>query len=105
MVKPPGLESALREVVDDDDAAKQIMALVAEHVRADFVPVDQAATMLVTARLAELHNVLDHLGGIVDAQSDTGAYDDGHDVVLALLGYVAERRQTIKDLAARRPDG
>jgi hypothetical protein len=99
-----GMKRLLIEVAGslDPTVLRRIAEATTEHVDAHYLPHEETAQMVVTARLEELRFFQDMLAGLLDELTVGEALDE--DIMSRLIDYIAERRQAIKSLASRPGD-
>ncbi|MFE4370415.1 hypothetical protein ACFRMN_19650 [Streptomyces sp. NPDC056835] len=100
-----GIKRLLVEVAGSIDPVvlRRIVKETTGHVEANYLPHEETAQLIVTARLEELRLFQAVLAQLLDEIS-SGEPCDENDVISHLIDYVSERRAGVKDLAARKPD-
>jgi hypothetical protein len=100
-----GIKRLLVEVAGSIDPVvlRRIVKETAGHVEANYLPHDETAQLVVSARLEELQLFQRVIAAFLDDIS-SGEILDENDLVERLIEWFSGRRKVVRALAARKPD-
>ncbi|WP_411112934.1 hypothetical protein [Streptomyces sp. 029-5] len=100
-----GIKRLLVKVAGSIDPVvlRRIVKETTGHVEANYLPHEETAQLVVTARLEELRLFQGELARLLDEIS-SGELVDENDVISRLIDFISGRRVIVKALAARKPD-